>query len=315
MVSDLILIHRPGGKGHATLSAVFGAEAFGRQGARANEIFLWQTCLRQIALTDEAHLNSARAGLSDDDEIYRGDSAYRFLLQVICGLHSPLVGETEVYGQFKNTVSAFQIPKTPMGTLLKRVFRNLFEDAKRIRQAHLEELGSQSYGSVLRKELKGMKRIHIIGAGQFVRDILPWIAKDGTEVHVHARDVAKARGALGDLGNIEFHSLGEKFSALQAEALLIAAPVSSHWVQSWVPAESRGVFVADLRADSESDPIRLMEATSRTLSLGEIFSRVSCNQLHLAQRKSAAFDAIEGIVRDRNTHVEYRPFGWEDVCA
>ena len=103
--------------------------------------FSFETCLRHIVIADsEVSQEIELHSLSHDDRVLRGEEAYRFLLQVICGLHSPLVGETEVYGQFKNAAATFASTSSPWASSLSRVFKWLFEDAKRIRQAHLEDL-------------------------------------------------------------------------------------------------------------------------------------------------------------------------------
>ena len=67
----------------------------------------WQTCLRRILFlnaSDHAELiRSLEAGeiVRPVVEVFRGQQAYEFLLEVICGLNSPIVGETAVMGQFK----------------------------------------------------------------------------------------------------------------------------------------------------------------------------------------------------------------------
>ena len=49
----------------------------------------WQTCLRRIVFL---HRSELEPRTSSRLEIYSGREAYQFLLEVICGLHSPLVG-------------------------------------------------------------------------------------------------------------------------------------------------------------------------------------------------------------------------------
>ncbi len=299
MFSELILIHRNGGQAPLVEMA-------------SERAFFFKTCLRQIAIVD-AEGASNLALQAEGDEIYRGTEAYRFLLQVICGLRSPLIGETEVSGQFKLAVAAFAIPLTPWGQQLKRFFQNLFEDAKRVRQKHLVDLGSQSYGSVLRRELRvlpSVRRIHVLGAGHLVQEILPWIAKDGTEVHVHCRDPLKARATLGTQTAFEVHSLEEQFTFDAEDAFVIAAPVTARWIESWIGKSPR--VIADLRADSAEDTINL---ECRVINLSHVFNHISETQAHLEARKAAALKAIDSAVDERNSYVEYRPFGWEDVCA
>ena len=273
----------------------------------ARGLFSFATCLRHVVIADESLIADLvpQGGVS-----LRGEAAYRFILEVICGLHSPLVGETEVAGQFKNAVAAYN---PPPGSFLAKTFKALFEDAKKIREAHLKDLGSQSYGSVLRREIRGFKNVHILGAGHLVQEILPWVMKDGLQLTIHVRDVEKASRELRQkLGGEVFAKLligpiGER--AERCDALVIAAPVSSEFVSSW----SQGAgFVADLRADSSVDRLKGFE---RSLELGAFMSRLSENQAFVLERKRLALDAIVNAALERARTVEYRPFGWEDVCA
>lgn len=303
MTHELILLHRSGSDRFSFERTEEGAQSW----------FEFKTCMRHIVIGDSDDVEPLFAALSEGDEVLRGEDAHRFLLQVICGLHSPLLGETEVNGQFKNAVSSFVFNETPAMVRLQRFFKTLFEDAKRVRQAHLEDLGSQSYGSVLRRDLKGYKRVHVLGAGHLVQEILPWIAKDGTEIHVHCRDPKKAIAALGQLVNPDFvHSLESNERLANADALVIAAPVSASWVKGWVADFATPSLVADLRSDSKEDVI---EGFASVMALGDLFDRIQGNQVRLQARKNEALAAIDAAVAERSRHVEYRPFGWEDVCA
>ena len=69
----------------------------------------WQTCLRRIQFLNRFE-NSALIEAAETDklvpptvEVYRGNEAYGFLLEVICGLNSPLLGETAVMGGLTQT--------------------------------------------------------------------------------------------------------------------------------------------------------------------------------------------------------------------
>ncbi len=293
MTQDFVVLHRT------------GPERFRlREGVHA---FSFMTCLRHIVIADlDVIADLAPQGGS----VLRGEDAYRFVLEVICGLHSPLVGETEVAGQFKNAVSAFN---APAGSSMAKTFKALFEDAKKIRDAYLKDLGSQSYGSVLRREIRGLRNVHILGAGHLVQEILPWVMKDSMQITVHVRDVVKASRKLAEkLGAESFSKirLAEIGAQIEAcDALVIAAPVTSSFVSTW----SKGAgFVADLRADSAID---LLNGFDRVLELGAFMSRLSENQALVLERKRLALVAIAKAALERARTVEYRPFGWEDVCA
>src|SRR4249919_3352688 len=125
----------------------------------------WQTCLRRIlflnGLDNHALIEAAQKGelATQTVEIFRGQEAYRFLLEVVCGLNSPIVGETAVMGQFKEFLLQAKFPRTPWGNFLRDLCTNLLIDAKRIRHTHLQGLGSQSYGSLVRQNVKGMPAV------------------------------------------------------------------------------------------------------------------------------------------------------------
>ena len=60
-----------------------------------------ETCLREVRVAvlppeDQPAPMEARAAGTD---LYTGASAYRFLLQLACGLESEIAGETEILGQ------------------------------------------------------------------------------------------------------------------------------------------------------------------------------------------------------------------------
>jgi hypothetical protein len=54
-------------------------------------------------------------------EVFRGQQAYRFLLEVICGLNSPIVGKTAVMGQFKEFLQNAKFPLSGLKGELTRV--------------------------------------------------------------------------------------------------------------------------------------------------------------------------------------------------
>ena len=82
-------------------------------------------------------------------------------------------------------------------------------------------------------------------------------------------------------------------------------------------------LIADLRANSDSDAFQFPAEASalgvsgrpRTLTLPQTLALVDSNHARLQERKRAALQHIETIAAERAMHVEYRPFGWDDVCA
>src|SRR5713101_8350349 len=168
----------------------------------------WRTCLRRVLFLNETENASLITAAESEGvpastvEIYHGDDAYRFLLEVICGLKSPLVGETAVLGQFREFVAQAKFPNTSWGNFLRQLISNLLVDAKRVRHEHLQGLGSQSYGSMVRQHVKGLTSVALLGGGQLAREILPWLIGK-TNVRLFYRNWPHAQELLADYPEIQ----------------------------------------------------------------------------------------------------------------
>jgi glutamyl-tRNA reductase len=280
----------------------------------------WRTCLRRILFlnkTENAALITAAESdgvLASPVEIYRGDDAYRFLLEVICGLNSPLVGETAVLGQFREFVAHAKLPTTSWGNSLRQLISNLLVDAKRVRHEHLQGLGSQSYGSLVRQHLKGVPSVALLGGGQLAREILPWLIGK-TQVRLFYRNLPHAQGLLVDYPEIQL----DQFSPADAgwaqdeTGLVIAAPLKAVEVERWVGTQGPHFSLClDLRGDAETDPVSL---PFPVIKLSELFDALRNERERLAGRIEAARAEIKLLSQRQTQQAQFRPFGWEDLCA
>ena len=323
MFQDFILIHRKaiGDDFQLALPPLTGGKsrpmARPLPGPNGHSWFQFKTCLRNILIGPREDLGFCIQ--LDQDEIFEGDKAYQFLLEVICGLHSSLLGETEILGQFKNAVLNFDFPDSHFGIELRKFFQAMFEDAKKIRSQYLNDLGSQSYGSILRKDLKrtGETEIHIIGAGHLCEEILPWLAKDGITLHLHVRNIKAGQKKFKN-SNLIWHDLSE--AQPMAGALIVAAPLGTaeltQILQKSVkePQDLRQVF--DLRHDSSMAPIeKNFGKNFKVKSLREFTNTLDENIELIRARTSSALQAILHMTFLRTETVEHRPFGWEDMTA
>lgn len=275
MLQDFAILHR---RKPRTVS---------RTGALASSP-VWETCLRTLVFTHPGV--QAEPG----DDVFVGHRAYAFLLEIVCGLHSPITGETEVMGQFKIFATDWAAREPRRIPLVQKVLN----DAKALRARHLSNLGTQSYGSWLRKHLAA-SRIHVVGAGHLAQEILPYLEKQGTVVLHTRRPVnvqldAEVR-ALSDL-------------AFDEGALVIAAPLSAAEITTWLNGR-RPKQIFDLRDDSATDVV------AGATSLDAIFR-------HIEQTKARLIPIIEIIraeILERALRLaaleKVRPQGWDDLCA
>jgi glutamyl-tRNA reductase len=240
--------------------------------------------------------------MSHDFEIFRDKKAYQFLLEVVCGLHSPVVGETEVFGQFRTfwQNNEFFYP-------LRQIMDSVIIDAKKIRGQHLKDLGGQSYGSLIRKMLKSPAQVAMIGSGAFVQDILPWIYKDENQISLFARNTTAARALQAEREKISVHSLDEK---IELPVVIVAAPLTSQEIQALVV--NKDALVIDLRGESVQDRCTQFKNYK---DLSAFFKAIEKNQSKITQAKTDALQAIGEMGQQRFNSESLRPFGWDDICV
>jgi glutamyl-tRNA reductase len=280
----------------------------------------WQTCLRRIlflnrnengAVIEAAENDNAVAG---SVEVYRGSEAYGFLIEVICGLNSPLLGETAVMGQFKEFCSHARFLDTPWGWLLRQFTTNVLVDAKRVRHDHLQGIGSQSYGSLVRQHVKGMPTVAVLGAGKLAREILPWLIGK-TSARLFYRNWQHAKDLLNEYPELLLNEYANDDAGWQQEetGLVIAAPLKASHVEDWVRLQSTTFSrCLDLRGDATADPITL---PIPVIKLSELFDALRTERQRLEGRVEAAREAIQLLVQRQTHQAQFRPFGWEDLCA
>ncbi len=69
--------------------------------------FVMKTCQRTLVLSFGECNVSKPQNTEVSHEIYHGTEAYTYLLEIICGLKSKLVGENEIVGQFKTSYKEY----------------------------------------------------------------------------------------------------------------------------------------------------------------------------------------------------------------
>src|SRR5437588_2470043 len=282
----------------------------------------WQTCLRRILFLNQADnrdlIETAEAGkfIPPTVEVFRGQQAYAFLLEVICGLNSPIVGETAVMGQFKEFLLDAKFPRTSWGNFLRQLATNLMIDAKRVRARHMQGIGSQSYGSLVRHHVKGMSAVAVLGSGKLAREILPWLIGK-TKVRVFYRNWQHAKDLLDEYPEIQLAQYSEDDAVwMQAEAgVVIAAPLKADRVENWVRLQGTSFSKClDLRGEAAGDPVAM---TAPVIKLHELFEALRTERERLEGHVEAARAEIKQLVQRQSQQAQFRPFGWEDLylCA
>ena len=299
VLEDLVVFHHPARTGEQLPIALKGLE--------------WQTCLRRISLLQKSNSVPVVSTVPATTEIFEGIGAYNFLLEVVCGLRSPLVGETAVMGQFREFCAHAKFPASEWGWFLRRLTSDILVDAKRVRYRHLEGLGTQSYGGMVRHHLKNVPSVFVLGAGQLAHEILPWLLGK-TDVTVFYRNAMRAENLLHEFPQLRLAHFTEAVHVENREsAIVIAAPLSAKEIESWTQLQSTPFVKAlDLRGEAESDPF---QPSFPILRLSEMFAALKDERPKVAARLAAARAEISKAGQRLAEQAQFRPFGWEDLCA
>ena len=275
-----------------------------------NEGTLWTTCLRQILFVEEARCDF---GIADGDEILAGPNAMGFLLEVLCGLHSPVLGETEVLGQFKNFVQSRRDAGDFLFSENQKWLNFLMTEAKRVRSEFVNGLGSNSYGSLIRRHTRESKSVSLLGAGQLAREILPWMSTKKS-MQVVSRDPSKLQVFAEKWAHLKLETYAQP-SDLN-EVLVIAAPITDSVILDLLQKNgSKTLRIFDLRGEDNQLPTLLANTKWKVHSLNDLFSElnVSCKE------NQEKIKAIKNIITERvvqfTERSELRPLGWDDLCA
>ena len=154
---------------------VFHSESKERDQVTFPGLLHWKTCMRTVYIGDSRIMEEEHLYPLFPYQIYRGYRAYQLLLEIISGIKSRLLGETEVLYQFKETFKNSILPDSPFGHYMRKLRDQLIEDSRKIRSNHLRGLGDQSYGGIVHRYLGEIKDVAVIGTGQLAEQVLPWI--------------------------------------------------------------------------------------------------------------------------------------------
>jgi glutamyl-tRNA reductase len=273
----------------------------GPQAAAPSPWPVFRTCRREITFADRAALPPP------DAEVFGGEGAYAHPLAVICGLDSPMVGETEVMHQFRVFVEA--LPGDQHAVQLAG--RQLLADARAVRAEHLNGLGSRSYGSAVRRHVRDCERVALIGTGMLAGEVLPFVINDRRLVDVYGRREAfEAPGPSVCYQQLDRVSGADPVD--ERTALVVAAPVESAVIARVGRRYAALACVIDLRGEAVADPA---PPIAPIVSLQDVFAEMQRAAQAADRRVASARLDIARCARAFATRAVLNPSGWHDLCA
>jgi len=205
-------------------------------------------------------------------------------------------------GQFRRFRNDVQFPATLWGDYLRVLTTDLLRDARLVRQQHLQGLGSQSYGSLVRKCVKGSTGVALLGTGSLAEEILPWLNEKEIAVRLFYRSLIRARRLVDRYPGVSishFRMTAASWTQ-KSSALIVAAPIHTPEIAKWIALqETRFSIVIDLRGEAAEDPL---DCGVPVVKLGELFESLRNEQERVATRTTGALQEIQ-VLSTRRVHL------------
>ncbi len=264
----------------------------------------WKTCMRTLYIGDVRIFDISLTQFSKHYQTYVGYEAYKLLLEIVSGIRSRLLGETEILAQFKEVLKNESLPQNSLGDYLKKLRDQIIEDSRKIRSGHLRFLGDQSYGGLANRYLKSSEEVVLIGTGNLAIKVLPWLLGKNRKVTVVGRNPEK----LQEIANkypVDTESLDTFIPTTQA--VVIAAPIS---VQHMIPSLRKDTIVVDFREDDKKDQF--------PNSLGYISFETMLNSLKAQEERNKELRkklevVVSELAEERENESQNFIYGWEDI--
>ncbi|MBP9884821.1 MAG: NAD(P)-binding domain-containing protein [Leptospiraceae bacterium] len=260
--------------------------------------------MRTLYIGDVRIFDISLTQFSKHYQTYVGYEAYKLLLEIVSGIRSRLLGETEILAQFKEVLKNESLPQNSLGDYLKKLRDQIIEDSRKIRSGHLRFLGDQSYGGLANRYLKSSEEVVLIGTGNLAIKVLPWLLGKNRKVTVVGRNPEK----LQEIANkypVDTESLDTFIPTTQA--VVIAAPIS---VQHMIPSLRKDTIVVDFREDDKKDQF--------PNSLGYISFETMLNSLKAQEERNKELRkklevVVSELAEERENESQNFIYGWEDI--
>jgi|GEM_PF-325992 len=345
---SLRLIHwAKAGKGTESSSEQPGAflqRAWFGLGGLESRLLHIATCQRELWIFDEealAETLGSQSGpericaeaLRDGAEVYSASGAYAFLLRFSTGLESAVRGETDVFGQLRDSWALFEQSGSRQARELSPWIQRLYEDTKEIRSRFLQSVGGASYGSLVRQILRkqasqldhDIRPVLLIGAGPIAVSVAPWLAtgefgplwvanRTAARAESLAQEVVARQGERARPALVGWELESELKSWQAARAVVIGVPLDiarDELRRAHCPASTPIVHLGTLRAEAPE-----WRRLPNFYALDDLFEIQRQAEGVRGDRFTRALQACEERARLRAMGGSLSiSHGWEDLAA
>lgn len=251
-------------------------------------------------------------------EIFTDAEAYKFLLEVLCGLKSKVMGEGEIVAQFKKAMESHRETRKISSGLLGVLEKSL-QDTKKVRREYLTHLGGSSYAGIVRKiileRFPAGEHVVIVGNGALSKDLASIIYKK-MEVSICARNHQKwDQIPLGfEYNKIPFEQLNSlKQSPIIVNTVGTQETLFDHgFFETWSQALRSQIFL-DL---AEPSPIKTgFDKAQKVWRLQDILQHAQKQGVQDKSKIMGAQREIQSLSTHRSGHMgQVIPKLWEDLA-
>jgi glutamyl-tRNA reductase len=189
-------------------------------------------------------------------EISQGTEAYHHLLKLTSGLDSLVIGEEQILGQIKESISTAREMRAS-GSALNTLFDKAIRVGTRVRHATGISKGSISIGSMAVKlaeenidDLKS-KNILLIGTGEAASLVAKSLKKRGIDFNVTSRTFERSKSFAETVGGnpLKFEGVIANFKSVDVLFVATVAPyflVTHDRVKEAMESRKNGMLIMDL---------------------------------------------------------------------
>jgi glutamyl-tRNA reductase len=267
------------------------------------DYFVLKTCQRTLILSYE---NDLQHYVTKDTDFVTDQTAYEYLLEIICGLKSKLLGENEIVNQFKSAYKDY-LQNEKRNNKLIIILEKLFKDAKEIRSEYLTGIAQKTYASLTRKIIyreNNEEDVLILGSGQLAEDLINQFKKK-KKIYISARNIDKV-SALAKIHNLEIipfpiKDIWANFANIVNTIGFEGELLSPDFFQKWKTINPNGVFI-DLGSPS---PIQTdMNLKDKVYRLNDIFSEGAVTEAYKHNQIQMAKNHLNQLAVKRNLHFQ-----------
>ena len=199
---------------------------------------------RHIAREVRSHLQAGGIDRSSMD-LLMGDAARHHLLRILCGLDSPLLGETEIIGQARTALDGSDLPA---GHAIRDFFADALRQQKHIRRSSGLQRINRRWTSTIAGWIAEQSPPHvdIVGAGSLGRSFCEWLDQRG-----QCRRWFSGRDALGDDSILPTASLIQHLQP--GDVVVLCSPLPPEIAQTLADrAETLDLHVVDMEGGHDT---------------------------------------------------------------